>query len=202
MIALIDYNMGNLRSVSNALDAVGANYEIIDNGSKLSGFEKIILPGVGNFGDGMEHLEARGFVQPIKDAIAADIPFLGVCVGLQMLFDSSEEAPNAKGLGIIKGSIIRFPAGIEKVPHMGWNNVTFKTAHPLLEGVPSDTYFYFVHSYHADAADQNEVIGECEYIRKFPAIVGRGNLFATQFHPEKSQAPGLQIYKNFVGLQS
>jgi glutamine amidotransferase len=202
MIALIDYNMGNLRSVSNALDAVGADYEIIDNGAKLSSFEKIILPGVGNFGDGMEHLEARGFVKPIKEAVAADVPFLGVCVGLQMLFENSEEAPDATGLGIIKGSIIRFPSGSEKVPHMGWNNVSFKTAHPLLAGVPDNTYFYFVHSYHAAAANQDDVIGECEYIVKFPAIVGRNRLFATQFHPEKSQDPGLRIYKNFADMQA
>lgn len=200
MIALIDYNMGNLSSVSNALNAVGAEYKIIDNGSELDKFDKIILPGVGNFGDGMEHLQNRNFVEPLKQAIAADIPFLGVCVGLQMLFDNSEEAPDATGLGIIKGSIIRFPSGIEKVPHMGWNNVSFKAGHPLLKGVDSDTYFYFVHSYHAAPVNPEEVIGECEYIVKFPAIVGRGKLFATQFHPEKSQAPGLRIYKNFADL--
>lgn len=200
MIALIDYNMGNLCSVSNALNAVGAEYRIIDNGSELDKFDKIILPGVGNFGDGMEHLQARNFVEPLKQAVAADIPFLGVCVGLQMLFDNSEEAPGAVGLGIIKGSIIRFPSGIEKVPHMGWNNVSFKVDHPLLDGVDSDTYFYFVHSYHAAPVNPDEVIGECEYIVKFPAIVGRGKLFATQFHPEKSQAPGLRIYKNFTDL--
>ncbi len=200
MIALIDYNMGNLCSVSNALNAVGAEYKIIDNGADLDKYDKIILPGVGNFGDGMEHLQNRNFVEPLKQAVAADIPFLGVCVGLQMLFDNSEEAPDATGLGIIKGSIIRFPAGVEKVPHMGWNNVSFKTDHPLLKDVDSDTYFYFVHSYHAAPVNPEEVIGECEYIVKFPAIVGRGKLFATQFHPEKSQAPGLRIYKNFADL--
>ncbi len=166
MIALIDYNMGNLRSVSNALDAVGADYEIIDNGAKLSSFEKIILPGVGNFGDGMEHLEARGFVKPIKQAVAADVPFLGVCVGLQMLFENSEEAPDAHRAGHYQRQ--HYPFSLrqrESSAHGLEQCIFFKTAHPLLAGVPDNTYFYFVHSYHAAAAaNPEDVIGEMRNI--------------------------------------
>jgi glutamine amidotransferase len=198
MIALIDYNMGNLLSVSKALEYVGAGIRIIDSPADIAKADAVILPGVGNFGDGMEHLRSRGFEQPVIDAVKAGKPFLGICLGMQMLLDSSEEAPGVSGLGIIKGRVVRFPENIEKVPHMGWNSVRIDRKCPVLEDVADESYFYFVHSYYACPESDEAVIGSCEYIQRFAAIIGGGNIFATQFHPEKSQNAGLQILKNFV----
>jgi glutamine amidotransferase len=198
MIALIDYNMGNLLSVSKALEYVGGDIRIIDTPADIAMADAVILPGVGNFGDGMEHLRARGFEQPVIDAVNSGKPFLGICLGMQMLLDASEEAPGVKGLGIIKGKVIRFPENIEKVPHMGWNSVRIDQQCKILDGVADESYFYFVHSYYACPESADAVIGSCEYINRFAAIIGGNNIFATQFHPEKSQNAGLQILKNFV----
>ncbi len=198
MIALIDYNMGNLLSVSKALEYVGGNIRVIDSPADIAKADALILPGVGNFGDGMEHLRSRGFEQPVVDAIKAGKAFLGICLGMQMLLDASEEAPGVSGLGIIKGQVMRFPEGIEKVPHMGWNSVRIDSPCPILDGVADESYFYFVHSYYACPESDDAVIGSCEYIKRFAAIIGGNNIFATQFHPEKSQNAGLQILKNFV----
>jgi len=198
MIALIDYNMGNLLSVSKALEYVGGDVRVVDTPADVAKADAVILPGVGNFGDGMEHLRARGFEQPVIDAVKSGKPFLGICLGMQMLLDASEEAPGVKGLGIIKGKVVRFPENIEKVPHMGWNSVSIDRPCKLLEGVSDESYFYFVHSYYACPEAADAVIGSCEYIRRFAAIIGGNNIFATQFHPEKSQNAGLQILKNFV----
>lgn len=198
MIALIDYNMGNLLSVSKALEYVGGNIRVIDSPADIAKADALILPGVGNFGDGMEHLRSRGFEQPVVDAIKAGKAFLGICLGMQMLLDASEEAPGVSGLGIIKGRVIRFPEGIEKVPHMGWNSVRIDRTCQILDGITDESYFYFVHSYYACPESDEAVIGSCEYINRFAAIIGGNNIFATQFHPEKSQNAGLRILKNFV----
>ena len=198
MIALIDYNMGNLLSVSKALEYIGGDIRIIDTPADIAKADSVILPGVGNFGDGMEHLRARGFEQPVIDAVNSGKPFLGICLGMQMLLDASEEAPGVKGLGIIKGKVVRFPENIEKVPHMGWNSVRIDRPCNILDGVADESYFYFVHSYYACPESADAVIGSCEYINRFAAIIGGKNIFATQFHPEKSQNAGLQILRNFV----
>lgn len=198
MIALIDYNMGNLLSVSKALEYVGGDIRVIDTPADIAKADAVVLPGVGNFGDGMEHLRGRGFEQPVIDAVNSGKPFLGICLGMQMLLDASEEAPGVKGLGIIKGKVVRFPENIEKVPHMGWNSVRIDRPCNILDGVADESYFYFVHSYYACPDSADAVIGSCEYITRFAAIIGGKNIFATQFHPEKSQNAGLQILKNFV----
>jgi glutamine amidotransferase len=199
MIAIIDYNMGNLLSVSKALETVSDNIKIIDNPDELKNAAGIVLPGVGNFGEGMEHLRARGFEAPLLEAINAGIPFLGICLGMQMLMEYSEEAPGIKGLGVFKGGVIRFPDGIEKVPHMGWNSINIKQQNiAALANIAEDSYFYFVHSYYVAPEDSSVVVASCNYITEVAAAIGDKNIFATQFHPEKSQDKGLTILKNFV----
>jgi len=201
-IALIDYGMGNLLSVSKALEHVGGDIRIVDAPEKASGASAMILPGVGNFGDGMENLSSRGFVKPLLDWAASGKPLLGICLGMQMLLEESEEAPGVKGLGVFKGKVVRFPANSgEKVPHMGWNSIK-KSMPPnkFLKDVPDGSYFYFVHSYYAAPSEPDVALASCDYILKFAAIVGRGNVFATQFHPEKSQERGLSILRSFVDV--
>ena len=198
MIAIIDYNMGNLLSVSKALEAVGGDIRLVDNAAELDKFDSIILPGVGHFGDGMEHLRSRGFEAPLNKAAQAGKNILGICLGMQMMLESSEEAPGVKGLGLFKGKVLRFPQVGEKVPHMGWNNVKFENKHPFMADVPDNSYFYFVHSYYVKVDDPACTVGSCEYINKFTAIIGKDNVCGTQFHPEKSQKYGLRILDNFV----
>ncbi|MDD5596428.1 MAG: imidazole glycerol phosphate synthase subunit HisH [Victivallaceae bacterium] len=199
MIAIIDYNMGNLLSVSKALEAVGGNIRLVEKAGELEKFDSIILPGVGHFGDGMENLRSRGFEKPVLEAAEAGKPLLGICLGMQMMLDSSEEAPGIKGLGLFKGKVLRFPQTGEKVPHMGWNSIKIRNANPLMEGVPDGSYFYFVHSYYAAPDEPEATVAGCEYINEFTAIIGRKNVCGTQFHPEKSQKYGLKILENFVG---
>jgi len=198
MIAIIDYNMGNLLSVSKAFEALGGDIRLVDKADELDKFDSIIIPGVGHFGDGMEHLRSRGFETPLNKAVQAGKNILGICLGMQMMLESSEEAPGIKGLSLFKGKVLRFPQAGEKVPHMGWNNVKIENKHPLMAGVPDESYFYFVHSYYVAADDPACTIGSCEYIKKFTAIIGENNVCGTQFHPEKSQKYGLQILTNFV----
>jgi len=199
MIAIIDYNMGNLLSVSKAFESVGGEIKIIDNTNELNNASAIVLPGVGNFGEGMEHLRARGFEAPLIAAINSGIPFMGICLGMQMLMEYSEEAPGVKGLGIFKGGVIKFPAGSEKIPHMGWNNITIQQPNAVpLVGIENESYFYFVHSYYVAPEDNSVIAASCNYITEFAAAVGDKNIFATQFHPEKSQDKGLEILINFV----
>jgi glutamine amidotransferase len=198
MIALIDYGMGNLLSVSKALESVGGNIEIVDNGSDLEKADAIVLPGVGNFGDGMEHLKSRNLADVVINSIKAGKPYLGICLGMQMLLEESEEAPGVKGLGVYKGKVVRFPDGTEKVPHMGWNSISIKQQNTNLEGVPENSYFYFVHSFYAKPEDKSITIASCDYILEFAAAIGKDNVFATQFHPEKSQNKGISILTNFV----
>lgn len=198
-IALIDYNMGNLGSVAKALDFLGAKCEIVSGPVGPDRFNGCILPGVGNFGDGMEALRARGMDRWIVDAVNAGKPFFGICLGMQMLFEESEESPGVRGLALFPGKIRRFRLEGLKVPHIGWNAAALDPASPLAAGLTEEEFFYFVHSYYADAAAPG-CFARCVYGHAFAAAIGRGNCFATQFHPEKSQRPGLRMLKNFLTL--
>lgn len=198
MIALIDYGMGNLLNVSKAVEAAGGNVRIVDAPGDIEQASALVLPGVGNFGNGMENLRARGLIDPIVSAINSKKPFLGICLGLQMLFERSEEAPDKKGLGVLKGKVVKFRDKRLKVPHMGWNSVEFVKKNPFFDGIPAGSYFYFVHSYYVKPTDPELIIGTTNYGVNFTACLARDNILATQFHPEKSQNAGLQILRNFV----
>jgi imidazole glycerol-phosphate synthase subunit HisH len=201
VIAIIDYQMGNLRSVQKALEKVGAQAEITSSASDIAKAEKVILPGVGAFEDAIAELRKRDLVGPIKDAIAADKPFLGICLGLQLLFDVSYENGTHEGLGVIPGEVVRFDVPAElKVPHMGWNGLSIRRRPPMLEGVADGTHVYFVHSYYVKPRDPAVVATETDYGGQFCSMIWRGNLMATQFHPEKSQADGLRLLRNFAAL--
>ena len=209
MIAVIDYGMGNLRSVSKALEHLHADVTVTSDPTDVARADKVVLPGVGAFGAAMRELQQRGLIEPVRQAIASGTPYLGICLGLQLLFDSSDENPGVQGLGVLRGSVPRFAGGSGlKVPHMGWNQVIRQqTADsrqqkecPLLKGIPDDSYFYFVHSYYAKPAEASVVALESDYGGRFCAMVWRDRLFATQFHPEKSQALGLRLLQNFVNL--
>jgi glutamine amidotransferase len=201
MIAIIDYQMGNLRSVQKAFEHVGHEATITSDRSELDRAEKIVLPGVGAFQDAIAELRQRDLIGPILSAIDAGKPFLGICLGLQLLFDVSYEDGQHEGLGVIPGEVVRFdlPRG-HKVPHMGWNEVAFASPSPLTEGIASGSHFYFVHSYYVAPKDESVVAGRASYPEPFCAMIRRDNLFATQFHPEKSQRQGLQILQNFAEL--
>ncbi|MFH0986310.1 MAG: imidazole glycerol phosphate synthase subunit HisH [Candidatus Omnitrophota bacterium] len=199
MIAIIDYGMGNLRSVSKALEYLGASCKLCSKGNDLARASKVILPGVGAFGDAMKELRSRGFIEPIRELVARKTKLMGVCLGLQLFFEKSEENPGAKGLGIFKGSVRKFRSTTVKVPHMGWNDLKVLKKHPLLEGIPTGEYFYFVHSFYGKPAVKSLALASCKYGREdFAAVVGNDHVFATQFHPEKSQEAGLRILKNFI----
>ena len=201
MIVVIDYGMGNLRSVSKALESLGAEVRVSSDPKDVAQATKLILPGVGAFPAAMRELSARRLIEPIKAAIAQGTTYLGICLGLQLLFETSEEGESAKGLGVLAGAVKRFAvSGGLKVPHMGWNQVTSTQQCPLLSGVPDGSFVYFVHSYYAEPADRSLVALESDYGGRFAAMVWRKNLYATQFHPEKSQAVGLKILENFVKL--
>ena len=202
MIAIIDYQMGNLRSVQKALEQVGHPAVITSDPSQLRDAERIVLPGVGGFRDAMRELEARRLIEPIRQAIADDKPFLGICLGLQLLFDVSYEEGEHLGLGILPGRVIRFslPSGF-KVPHMGWNQARIRRPAPILKEIDEGSYFYFVHSYYVEPAEDQVVAIETDYHHPFCAMIWRERLFATQFHPEKSQRLGLQVLKNFAELE-
>jgi glutamine amidotransferase len=200
-IAIIDYQMGNLRSVQKGFEKVGHQAHITSDAREIAAADKIVLPGVGAFGDAIAELRRRELVGPIRDAIAGGKPFFGICLGLQLLFDVGYEGGTFEGLGMFRGKVVRFdlPPPL-KVPHMGWNRGTFKQRPRVLEGLADGTYFYFVHSYYAVPDDPTLVAIETEYGQPFCAAICRGNVFATQFHPEKSQADGLRILKNFAEL--
>jgi glutamine amidotransferase len=197
-IIVVDYDAGNLRSVQRALEAVGQRPRVTSRPRDVERAEALVLPGVGSAQDCMRKLAERDLIAPLQEYAASGRPFLGVCVGMQLLFDSSEEGGGVPCLGILPGTVRRFPAadGL-KVPQIGWNAVTFKFDHPLLDGIPGGSYFYFVHSYYADPAEPGVTLGEAEYGVDFAAIVARDNIVATQFHPEKSADMGLKIYANF-----
>ena len=197
-LVVIDYDSGNLRSVSKALELAGVAPLVTGNQNDLVLADAVVLPGVGSAPAAMEALRERGLVQPLRDYIASGRPFLGVCLGLQLLMESTEEG-DAPCLGIIPGGVQRLPAGM-KVPHMGWNSVRFGKSHPVFEGIPQDSYFYFVHSYYAVPSDPTGRTGTTEYGVSFCSAYTQGNLIATQFHPEKSGETGVRIYKNFCAL--
>ncbi|HND50960.1 MAG TPA: imidazole glycerol phosphate synthase subunit HisH [Pirellulaceae bacterium] len=199
MIAIIDYQMGNLRSVQKGFEKVGFDAEITSDPARLAAAEKIVLPGVGAFGDAMAELRARDLIGPIRDAVAAGKPFLGICLGLQLLFDVGYEGGEYEGLGILRGKVVRFDVPHEfKVPHMGWNQARIVRRAPILDGLADGCHFYFVHSYYVVPEDAGVVAIETTYHQPFCAMVWRDRLYATQFHPEKSQADGLKLLKNFA----
>jgi glutamine amidotransferase len=199
MIAIIDYQMGNLRSVQKAFERVGHAAAITSDPRTLAAADKLVLPGVGAFADAIAELRRRELVEPIRAAIEADKPFLGICLGLQLLFDVSYEDGEHEGLGVVRGEVRRFDVPREyKVPHMGWNTVDVRRPSPLLKGIEPGAHFYFVHSYYVAPADASVVALESSYPEPFCAAIARGRLFATQFHPEKSQSAGLQLLRNFA----
>ena len=190
--------MGNLRSVQKAFEKLGVNAEIVTSPDQIASAEKLVLPGVGAFRDAIHELQRLELADPIREHIRRDKPFLGICLGLQLLFDQSFEDGEWKGLGIIKGDVVRFPAMKDlKVPHMGWNTLNLTSPSPLLTGVPSDASVYFVHSYYVRPSDESVIAAKTMYGLEFTSMIARGNLFATQFHPEKSQKVGLKLLENF-----
>lgn len=201
MIAIIDYQMGNLRSVQKGFERVGHAATITSDPAEIAAADKIVLPGVGAFADAIAELKRRDLVEPIRESVKSGKPFLGICVGLQLLFDRSFEDGEYEGLGILSGEVRRFDIPREyKVPHMGWNRVQFRHRPPILAGMEEEPHFYFVHSYYVVPQDEAVVAGEASYPDPFCAMIWRDNLYATQFHPEKSQANGLQVLKNFAEL--
>lgn len=196
-IAIIDYGMGNLHSAAKALEKVGAQVTVTRDPELVRQADKVILPGVGAFGDCMKNLNERGLAPVIHEVIAAGKPFLGICVGLQMLFEGSEEDPGVAGLGIFKGMVRKIAAPGLKIPHMGWNNLEYRTSSSLFQGLPPAAYVYFVHSYHAVPTDESCITAVTDYGGQVTAAVGRGLVQAVQFHPEKSSAVGLKILANF-----
>lgn len=201
MIALIDYDAGNTKSVEKALHFLGQEAVLTRDREELLAAEKVILPGVGNFGEAMANLERFGLVPVIRQIVERKTPFLGICLGLQLLFEESEEAPGVPGLGILKGKILKIPeAEGLKIPHMGWNSLHLKNQGRLFWNIPEDSYVYFVHSYYLKAGEWDIVKASAFYGVEIDASVEKDNVFACQFHPEKSSEVGLAILKNFVSL--
>ena len=201
MIAILDYDAGNIKSVEKALHYLGEKTVVSRDPQTLLNADKVILPGVGSFGQAMENLHTYGLVPVIHEIVEKKTPFLGICLGLQLLFESSEETPGVEGLGILKGKIDKIPpAPGLKIPHMGWNSLKYPNEGRLFRGIPEDSYVYFVHSYYLKAEDESIVTATTEYSTLIHASVESGNVFACQFHPEKSSDVGIQILKNFVEL--
>lgn len=196
-VAVVDYDAGNTLSVTRALEKVGARVDLTPDPERLAAADAVVLPGVGAFGDCMEKLRERGMDDSCREMYDAGKPFLGVCVGLQVLFEGSEESPKAQGIGILPGTVRRFEAGGLKVPHMGWNQLSVTREHPVLDGLDGEA-FYFVHSYHPDPSEPRDLLGTADYGGPFCAAAGRENLIAVQFHPEKSSRAGLALYQNFL----
>ncbi len=197
-LVIIDYDAGNLRSVTRAVERTGIMPRVTADPSDIDHADAVILPGVGAAADTMLKLRERGLVDPIHAYIASGRPFLGVCMGLQALFDSSEEGDGQTCLGAIHGRVLKFATGTLKVPHMGWNTVDWVRDHPVIDGIPSGRAFYFVHSFYPAPADESVTLGTTEYGVRFASVVSRDNVVATQFHPEKSSDNGLRLYANFV----
>jgi glutamine amidotransferase len=198
MIAIIDYGVGNLFSVEKAFVKLGADVIVTSDAEEIAKADKIVLPGVGAFGDCMQNLIESGLIPTILDAVATGKPFLGICVGLQILFEGSEESPGIAGLGIIKGMVKKIYAPALKIPHMGWNSLELAAASPLFQALPKSPYVYFVHSYYAVPEDPSVITAVTEYGQQVTAAVAQKNIQATQFHPEKSGDIGLLILKNFI----
>ena len=201
MIAIIDYDAGNLKSVEKALISLGEEVVVSRERDVLLSADKVVLPGVGAFGDAMNKLSEYGLIEVIKEIVDNNTPFLGICLGLQLLFEESEEAPGVAGLGILKGKILKIPPkeGL-KIPHMGWNSIEIKPEARLFKEIKNNSYVYFVHSYYLKAEDESIVAATTEYSTHIHASVESGNVFACQFHPEKSSDVGLKILKNFAEL--
>ena len=197
MIAIVDYGMGNLRSVQKAFEHIGAKAAIVHRPEEIDQADRVVLPGVGAFGDAMDNLKAAGLIDPIVKAIAEGRPFLGICLGLQLMFAESEEMGQHRGLDILPGKVRRFPNG-QRVPQIGWNEVRIQRETALLDGVPDGSYFYFVHSFFVASDRADDVIGTTEYGIDYASIAGCDRAFGVQFHPEKSQDAGLKILKNFA----
>ncbi|KNZ69072.1 imidazole glycerol phosphate synthase, glutamine amidotransferase subunit [Thermincola ferriacetica] len=200
MIAIIDYGMGNLRSVQKGFEKVGFPAEIVTGPEAVLQAQGVVLPGVGAFGDAMRNLRAAGFIEAIYEVVSRGTPFLGICLGLQLMFEESEEWGLHRGLGLFPGRVKKFPPGL-KIPHMGWNQIEIQQETPILKGIPDKSAFYFVHSYYVDAGE-DVTLARTEYGIPFTSIAGNDTVFGIQFHPEKSSKLGLQILKNFGGLVS
>lgn len=202
MLAVIDYGAGNLRSVVHALRHLGAgDMRLVQNPEQLKGARKIILPGVGAFGACMQQMHAQGLVAPLKSALAAGVPYLGICVGMQMLYEVGEEMGEHPGLGLLGGRVVRFPRFADrKVPHMGWNRLNIHRESALLKGLGAENYVYFVHSYYCAPSDESSVVASVDYGIEFAAFTQRDNIYGVQFHPEKSQNIGLRILANFLRI--
>jgi imidazole glycerol-phosphate synthase subunit HisH len=197
LTTIVDYGAGNLCSVRNTLDALGAEYRVTSDPQDVTTAEKVILPGVGHFGQMIRALDDRALRAPLLERIAAGVPFLGICVGLQCLFERSEEAPEQEGLGIFRGTVARFGEGL-RVPHMGWNSLERTRESRLLAGLPSEPYTYFAHSYFAPVTEATAAT--CTYAQPYSAVLERENVYAVQFHPEKSAATGLHVVRNFLEI--
>lgn len=201
MIAVIDYDAGNIKSVEKALIYLGEEVKITREKEEILSADGVILPGVGAFGDAMEKLHAYGLVEVIREVVSRKIPFLGICLGLQLMFESSEETPDVEGLHLLDGRIRRIPSALGlKIPHIGWNDLTFPNAGRLFQGIEEHAYVYFVHSYYLEATDSAIVTATTEYGTLIHASVEKDNIFACQFHPEKSSRTGLKILQNFVEI--
>ncbi len=200
MIALIDYGIGNLRSVEKALAAVGADVRLTEDPDQILAADKVVLPGVGAFGDGMAGLRARDLTEVLATIVARETPLLGICVGMQLLFEASDELGEHTGLGFLPGRVRRFRNSGLKIPQTGWNQLLAKRDSPLLRGLPLGSYAYFNHSYYCDPAEKTDVLANTEYGFPYASVVGRGCLYGVQFHPEKSQMVGLAMLQNFVEL--
>lgn len=201
MVAIIDYDAGNIKSVEKAAALLGHEAVVTRNREEILAADHVILPGVGAFGDAMEKLHRYGLVSVIRETVDKKIPFLGICLGLQLMFESSEEAPGVEGLGLLPGKILRIPDGENlKIPHIGWNSLTFPNAGRLFHGIAEEAYVYFVHSYYLQAGELSDVKAVTEYGTTIHASVERENLFACQFHPEKSSETGLKILQNFLEI--
>lgn len=202
MIVIVDYGVGNLHSVAKAMEKVGAKVAVSSDAAAIDAAERLILPGVGSFGHCMKNLEEYGLVQTVKNYAFSGRPFLGICVGMQILFDGSEESPGVAGLGILAGMIRRLPDCGLKIPQIGWNWLEFYGEPPLFRGLPAKEYVYFVHSYHAEPLDRSIIAAGAEYGVTVTAAVVCGNIWATQFHPEKSGEAGLKILSNFKDVKA
>jgi len=201
MISIIDYGMGNLRSVEKAFAFLGHEVAVSHDPQALAKSEGLVLPGVGAFGDAMRELRHRGLVDPLRHAIDRGVPFLGICLGYQLLFETSEESPGVDGLGILPGRVVRFPPDV-KVPHMGWNDALFERPHPVLEKVEEGSFFYFVHSFYVVPCDSADRLTTTSYGVDFASGAARENLLAFQFHPEKSSSAGMMILDGFARMCS
>jgi len=201
MVVIVDYGMGNLRSVQKALERVGAQAVVTRDQKVIRGADRLVLPGVGAFAECMSNLSEYGLVEPVVEVIRSGRPFLCICLGLQLLFDESEEFGIHEGLKLVPGKVRGFEKNMGlKIPHMGWNRVFFAKESPFFRGIDDGSFFYFVHSYYVDPADRSDIAAETEYGIRFTCAVQRENIFATQFHPEKSQEIGLRLLKNFTSV--